>query len=63
MKSFISTTFSQAYFDSKNCKKEIEYADDLGKTLIVVKLDPNLNMAGHGSFSMILSKQLYVSHL
>ena len=58
---FMIVCVSQAYFDSKNCKKEIEYADDLGKTLIVVKLDPNLNLAGHGSFSMILSKQLYVS--
>ena len=60
---FMIVCVSQAYFDSKNCKKEIEYADDLGKTLIVVKLDPNLNLAGHGSFSMILSKQLYVSPL
>ena len=58
---FMIVCVSQAYFDSKNCKKEIEYADDLGKTLIVVKLDPNLNLAGHGSFSMILSKQLYVN--
>jgi len=60
---FMIVCVSQAYFDSKNCKKEIEYADDLGKTLIVVKLDPNLNLSGHGSFSMILSKQLYVSPL
>ena len=57
---FMIVCVSQAYFESKNCKKEIEYADDLGKTYIVVKLDPKLNIAGHGSFSMILSNQLYV---
>ena len=29
--------------------------------MIVVKLDPDLKMTGQGAFSMILSKQLYVS--
>ena len=29
--------------------------------MVVVKLDPDLRMTGQGSFSMILSKQLYVS--
>ena len=57
---FIIVCVSQAYFDSKNCKKEIEYADNLGKTLIVVKLEPNINLSGHGSFSIILSNELYV---
>jgi len=51
---------SQNYFDSKNCKKELEYADELGKTMVVVKLDPDLKMTGQGAFSMILSKQLYI---
>ena len=83
----IVVCISQNYFDSKNCKKELEYADELGtgfirpdgsdrrqtvygncpansdegKTMVVVKLDPDLQMTGQGSFSMILSKQLYVS--
>ena len=34
---------------------------DKGKTMVVVKLDPDLKMTGQGAFSMILSKQLYVS--
>ena len=34
---------------------------DEGKTMVVVKLDPDLQITGQGSFSMILSKQLYVS--
>ena len=34
---------------------------ELAKTMVVVKLDPDLKMTGQGSFSMILSKQLYVS--
>ena len=29
--------------------------------MVVVKLDPDLKITGQGSFSMILSKQLYVS--
>ena len=29
--------------------------------MVVVKLDPDLKMTGQGAFSMILSKQLYVS--
>ena len=47
----IVVCISQNYFDSKNCKKELEYADELGKTLVVVKLDPDLQLTGHGSFS------------
>ena len=58
---FMIVCVSQAYFDSKNCKQEIEYANNLGKTLIVIKLDPNLNLSGQGSFSIILSNRLYVS--
>ena len=30
----IVVCISQNYFDSKNCKKELEYADELGKGFI-----------------------------
>ena len=30
----IVVCISQNYFDSKNCKKELEYADELGTWLI-----------------------------
>ena len=33
--------FSTPYAQSKNCKKELEYADELGKELILVKVDPD----------------------
>ena len=31
----IVVCISQNYFDSKNCKKELEYADELGKGFIL----------------------------
>ena len=58
---FVIVCFSTPYAQSKNCKKELEYADELGKELILVKLDPDADVRGHGSFSMILAKLLYVS--
>ena len=33
----IVVCISQNYFDSKNCKKELEYADELGKGFIFAK--------------------------
>ena len=53
--------FSGPYAESKNCKKELEYADELSKELILVKLDPDAVIRGHGAISMILAKLLYVS--
>ena len=52
---------SESYFESRNCKKELEYSDELNKDLIVVKLETELDLKGHGAYSMILSKQVYVS--
>ena len=52
---------SESYFESRNCKKELEYADKLNKGLIVVKLESELDLEEHDSYSMILSKQPYVS--
>ena len=41
----IVVCISQNYFDSKNCKKELEYADELGKGFIrTVKIDDKLCM-------------------
>jgi len=51
---------SKPYLESRNCKKELEYADELNKDLILVKLDSELDLKGHGAYSMILSKQLYI---
>ena len=59
---FVIVCFSMPYAQSKNCKKELEYADELGKELILVKLDPDADVRGHGAFSMILAKLLYVSY-
>jgi len=53
---------SKPYLESRNCKKELEYADELNKNIILVKLDKELDLKGHGAYSMILSKQLYVSN-
>ena len=58
---FVIVCFSTPYAQSKNCKKELEYADELGKELILVKLDSDADVRGHGAFSMILAKLLYVS--
>ena len=52
---------SKSYLESRNCIKELEYADELNKNLIIVKLESELDLTGHGAYSTILSKQAYVS--
>ena len=51
---------SEPYFDSKSCKKELNYADILDKDIIIVKLEPHLEILGRGSISLITSSKLYV---
>ena len=58
----ILVCLSEKYFTSKNCKLELEYAHEMDKQIVVIKLDPLLTMTGHGALSMILAKQLYLEN-
>ena len=58
----ILVCLSEKYFSSKNCKLELEYAHEMEKQIVVVKLDPLLTLTGHGALSMILAKQLYLEN-
>lgn len=51
---------SDEYFESRNCFKELNYADTLEKEILVVKLQKDLQLAGRGAISLITSSQLYV---
>lgn len=48
---------SEAYLTSRHCQLEIEYGFQKQMPLIVVKLDPASNIAGH----IVLASQIYVS--
>ena len=58
----ILVCLSEKYFSSKNCKLELEYAHEMEKQIVVIKLDPLLTLTGHGALSMILAKQLYLEN-
>ena len=58
----ILVCLSEKYFTSKNCKLELEYAHEMDKQIVVIKLDPLLTLTGHGALSMILAKQLYIEN-
>ena len=58
----ILVCLSEKYFTSKNCKLELEYAHEMEKQIIVIKLDPLLTLTGHGALSMILAKQFYIEN-
>ena len=58
----ILVCLSEKYFTSKNCKLELEYAHEMDKQIIVIKLDPLLTLTGHGALSMILAKQFYIEN-
>ena len=58
----ILVCLSEKYFSSKNCKLELEYAHEMEKQIVVIKLDPLLKLTGHGALSMILAKQLYLEN-
>ena len=48
------------YFESENCRLEINYAHALKKPIIIVKLNKDLNILGRGAVSLIISSKLYV---
>ena len=50
---------SEAYCISANCRREVEYGANLDKNMIVVKLEPKLDLVGKGSISLILGSKLY----
>ena len=52
---------SDAYFTSKNCYKEINYAESLEKKIIVVKMEKDLELLGRGAISLIANTKLNVS--
>ena len=51
---------SDAYFESENCRLEINYAHALKKPIIIVKLHKDLYLLGRGAVSLIISSKLYV---
>ena len=52
---------SDAYFTSKNCFKEINYAESLQKEIIIVKMEEDLELLGRGAISLIANTKLNVS--
>ena len=49
----IVVCISQNYFDSKNCKKELEYADELGKGFIF-RIGAEFNLTGQSGPDSVL---------
>ena len=58
--SVIVAFLDDAYFKSKKCKTEINYAESLDKEIIFVKLQQDLELLGRGSISLIASTKLCV---
>lgn len=58
--SVIVAFLDDAYFESKKCKTEINYAESLDKEIIFVKLQQDLELLGRGSISLIASTKLCV---
>lgn len=54
---------SDQYFESRNCHKELNYADTLAKDILIVKLQKDVELAGRGAISLISSTHLYVRNL
>ena len=52
---------SDAYFTSKNCYKEINYAESLKKEIIIVKMEEDVELLGRGAISLIVKTKLNVS--
>ena len=52
---------SDAYFTSKNCYKEINYAESLEKEIIIFKMEKDLELLGKGAISLIANTKLNVS--
>ena len=51
---------SDAYFESENCRLEINYAHALKKFIIIVKLHKDLDLVGRGAVSLLISSKLHV---
>ena len=58
--SMVVAFVSDAYFDSKNCHKELNYADSLDTKIIVVKMQKDLQLLRRGAVSLIAASKLYV---
>ena len=52
---------SDAYFQSKNCNKEINYAESLKREIIIVKMEEDVELLGRGAISLIVKTKLNVS--
>ena len=52
---------SDAYFTSKNCYKETNYAESLEKEIIIFKMEKDLELLGKGAISLIANTKLNVS--
>ena len=51
---------SDAYFNSKNCHKELNYAESLDTKIIIVKMQKDLQLLRRGAISLIAASKLYV---
>ena len=54
---------SESYFMSKNCHKELNYAEQLDKKIVIVKSEKDMELLGRGSLSLISCTKLYVRNL
>lgn len=52
---------SEPYCESESCKRELEYGANMKTDMIVIKLNPNMNLIGKGSVSLILGSKLYIT--
>ena len=53
---------SEPYCNSENCKRELEYGANTKTEMILVKLEPSLDLTGKGSISLLLGSKLYFWH-
>ena len=51
---------SDAYIESKNCQKEINYAETLDIKIVFVKLQKDVELIRRGAISLIAATKLYV---
>ena len=51
---------SDAYFNSKDCHKELNYAESLDTKIVIVKLQKDVQLLRRGAVSLIAASKLYV---
>ena len=59
--SVVIICLSEAYCNSTNCKRELEYAANLKKDMIILKMEKDFTITNKGSISLLLASELYVA--